>query len=494
MGAPPSLRAEVPPSESPPSSPSDAEPEILDRTQPAPITVVGDADAEIRPIPEPTGPVERGEAPSAASTLTESPRLELAPEAGRSTDEEPTIPDERPPLEEPAPPLGAPPLEPPSPVGGGIQPDGSTAEVELSPPPEPAPPEETPTFEPAALLPEETGPPVAGPAALSPGEAEAPEEAPRPLPNPIVNPEPVASEAVEVAIPPPGDVAPSEAAVPSSGVIEAPPSSTERAEADEDLETAPTPLTSPRPSEMAAPPEEPLASETHAEEIVPLPPPAEEGVVSPPEPNAGIERVGPSDVVPPLPRPEIEAKPEAVALPSRAEPPTPEPLAPAAIPSWSPAPVEPAPPPSGVELMIGDSLVTSLDGFLEATAAGHHGVCLVRESPERIRARVGSRPIEVFWLTNIGRGPAIRPSDLEGAWAFLHRKLLDDRVTAFFFEGVEYLVRLHGADAVLTGLVEFDRLARENDARIWLYLAPALMKPDDLERFRSTFGGHSLPS
>jgi hypothetical protein len=121
-------------------------------------------------------------------------------------------------------------------------------------------------------------------------------------------------------------------------------------------------------------------------------------------------------------------------------------------------------------------------------------VCVVRESPERIRARLGSRPTEVFWLTNIGRGPSVRPADLEGAWAFLTRKLLEEHVTAFFLEGIEYLVRLHGVDAVLTGLVQLDRLAREHDARIWVYLAPALLLPADLERFQSTFGSGAKSS
>jgi len=177
-----------------------------------------------------------------------------------------------------------------------------------------------------------------------------------------------------------------------------------------------------------------------------------------------------------------------VAVPTSVGPPWPPPT------PTEPAEPEPPAPSSGVELMVGDSLVTSLGGFLEAASAGHHGVCVVRETPERIRARVGSRPVEVFWLTNIGRGPALRPSDLEGAWSFLSRKLLEEQVTAFFLEGIEYLVRLHGADAVLNGLVQFDRLARENDARIWVYLAPSLMKTEDLERFRATFGGRPAPT
>jgi hypothetical protein len=179
----------------------------------------------------------------------------------------------------------------------------------------------------------------------------------------------------------------------------------------------------------------------------------------------------------------------------RAEPPVPR-LRPTLV-SPPEAPEEAEPPlpaaPSGVELAIGDSLVAALGGFLESTAAGHHGVCVVRESPERIRARVGSRPIEVYWLTNISRGPSLRPSDLAGVWSFLGRKLLEEHVTAFFLEGIEYLERLHGAEAVLTGLVQFDRLARENGARIWVCLAPSLMKPSDLERFRSTFGGDPPP-
>lgn len=157
--------------------------------------------------------------------------------------------------------------------------------------------------------------------------------------------------------------------------------------------------------------------------------------------------------------------------------------------------VEPPPAaPTGIELTVGDSLVGALGGFLEATAAGHPGICVVRESPERIRARIGSRPIDVLWLSNVGRGPSLRPSDLEGAFGFLSRKLIEDRVTAFFLEGIEYLVRLHGADPVLNHLVELDRLARENDARVWVFLNPGLLRPPDLERFRSTFGGASPPA
>jgi len=206
----------------------------------------------------------------------------------------------------------------------------------------------------------------------------------------------------------------------------------------------------------------------------------------------------PSPAPPPL-EPTLEVPPPPAPTPPGAEPAVPTtPVAPAApaaeapAPAVVPPPVEPEPPapPSGVELTVGGSLVASLGGFLDSTSAGHHGVCVVRESPERIRARVGSRPIEVYWLSNIGRGPSLRPADLEGIWTMLSRKLLEEHSTAFFLEGIEYLVRIHGADAVLTGLVQFDRLARENDARVWVYLTPALMKPADIERFQATFGGN----
>jgi len=196
--------------------------------------------------------------------------------------------------------------------------------------------------------------------------------------------------------------------------------------------------------------------------------------------------------VPPPPPPPVEPAIELASPPVIVTLSVPVP-APIALPAMVPTEVEPPALPSGVELTVGESLVVALSGFLDSTSAGHHGVCVVRESPERIRARVGSRPIEVYWLSNIGRGPSLRPSDLDGLWGFLQRKVVEEHATAFFLEGIEYLVRIHGADAVLTGLVQFDRLARENDARVWVCLTPALMRPADIDRFRATFGSGSAP-
>ncbi len=290
---------------------------------------------------------------------------------------------------------------------------------------------------------------------------------------------------------------PSEAAgvpetpLPDTGPAENPETTTDEATTVESAEPALLLESNPPAEEERLPTLEPPASEPSVEEPATEPTANEEPAPAPVEAEPELESAPVPETVPSPVSPDLLTKPVEVASPPPLE--LSPPIVPVSVPLPRSAPEpearEPAPPPSGVELAAGDSLVASLSGILEAAAAGHRGVCVVRETPERIRTRVGSRPIEVFWLTNIGRGPALRPSDLEGAWAFLNQKLVEERVTAFFIEGIEYLVRLHGADAVLNGLVQFDRLARENDARVWVYLAPGLMKTEDLERFRSTFGG-----
>lgn len=132
--------------------------------------------------------------------------------------------------------------------------------------------------------------------------------------------------------------------------------------------------------------------------------------------------------------------------------------------------------------------MTSLQPFLEATAAGLRGICLVRESPERIGAHVGRRPVEIYWLTNLGRGHTLKPNDLNGVGQFLEHALLEEHVSVFFLEGVEYLIRIHGAEAVLRRLEEFDRLAREHEARVWLHITSDLLAPADIALVEATFG------
>jgi hypothetical protein len=216
------------------------------------------------------------------------------------------------------------------------------------------------------------------------------------------------------------------------------------------------------------------------------PPPSSVEAPTPPSPVAsGIE----DDL---RPSPPAEARAPISAPAARAEPPSDTAevaLLPPSAESWEPAVPVAAPLPSGgIELVVAPSYVPTLERFLDATAAGHQGVCIVRDSPERVRAYIGSRPVEIRWLTNIGRGPTLKPSDLEGFSAFLAHAVSTGHVTAFFLEGIEYLVRLHGLEKVVDRMSTFDRLAREHSARVWVPMNPKLLSSTELERFVAVFG------
>ncbi len=152
-------------------------------------------------------------------------------------------------------------------------------------------------------------------------------------------------------------------------------------------------------------------------------------------------------------------------------------------------PFEPLPPPApsgGVTLIVASSYLPAFARFLDATAAGHRGICIVRESPDRLRAHVGPRPVEIYWLTNIGRGLTLRPNDLDAYSTFLEKAVELDRVTAFFLEGIEYLTRVHGTERVIERLAAFHVQAQAHDARVWVYLHPDL---DHARRPRAVHGG-----
>jgi len=520
------------------------------REEPAPLPEPAPEPHALEPLATEGPAVDTGAASSPPVSDEEGPVVPASPQPTESQEtkvaEEPLLPGSaelaEPPAEtppetvstpSPPPPEDTVPPEPSPPAPELVLPEEATAAPEPSrfpgtertapPEPEPVPEAQTATSAPAESLPEEQeSPPSPGPGsepepgstvspspdldrsipsneAIEPTEvvepvvpSDLPQESPAPEPSLDVNTVPEHPEALEptgdVPVPfPQPEVVPSESVqVPTESVDSVPPS-TEASAPPSEREEPPggvaeaSPVTeAPLPPAIEAEPPTPeVSAEAPSTEPAPSPSPTEALAT----PEIVPEALSPAP--PPGPTPAGEVPPRAPASPVA---PTVRP--PPVVPAFVPAPPEllPPVPPSGVELAVGDSIVSALNDFLESAAAGHHGVCVVRESPERIRARVGSRPIEVIWLTNIGRGPALRPSDLEGVFAFLCRKLLEERVTAFFLEGIEYLVRLHGADAVLTGLVEFDRLTRENDARVWVYLAPALMKPADIERFRGTFG------
>ena len=268
------------------------------------------------------------------------------------------------------------------------------------------------------------------------------------------------------------------------------------------------PETPPAPSEESGPPE--AVSET---EEAPSGVPSEVGPdrsPTEPAPSApGPPAEAPSDSEPRPPTgPEIsttEADSGAGSATSPGEPPGAQeppaadlsaPVPTEAVEEPEPAPpvefvAEPTPVPEirqgGIELIVGASVVTSLQPFLDATAAGLKGVCVVRESPERIRAQAGSRPVDIYWLTNMSRGRTLRPNDLPGFAAFLVRAMEEEHAQLFFIEGVEYLTHIHGVEAVVARLAEFDRLTREHEVRVWLHVTPGLLRPGDLDRIAAAF-------
>jgi hypothetical protein len=222
------------------------------------------------------------------------------------------------------------------------------------------------------------------------------------------------------------------------------------------------------------------------------PPPASLDVAAESAPAPPLEREPlatlTAEVVDPMSAPveQVPAEPAAAVSPAPV-------LEPEMIPvsDVPPAPPPPPPPTGGVDLVVGTSYFPSLERFLEATAAGHQGVCIVRDSPERVRAYVGSRPVEIRWLTNIGRGLTLKPSDLDGFSAFLSHAVTTGQVTAFFIEGTEYLVRLHGLDKVVERMLALHALAREHSARVWLPLNPKLLSQPELDRFVAAFGARA---
>ena len=175
---------------------------------------------------------------------------------------------------------------------------------------------------------------------------------------------------------------------------------------------------------------------------------------------------------------------EAEVTPEVLEPATDDAIAPAVEPVVAPPP----PRPSGIELEVGSSPFTSIRPFLDATAAGHRGLCLVRDSPERVAAQVRPRPVDVYWLTNLGRGKTVRPSDLPGIFGLLDRAISEEHVTALFVEGIEYLVRIHGIEEIVGRLRALHGRAREHDARVWVHLTPDLLQPTDLRQLVGEFG------
>lgn len=427
------------------------------------------------PVPEPVlpeAPQPEGEnvveapAPEPPEiTATQPPETEFT-EPGGSREFEPTATGPSESVEH----LPVPSSEPPA---ASLEP---SADHEVPPVPEPAPPTEPSV--PLEAEPSVSGPPIVP--EILPTELAPNEPTPVPAPEPDVGgprPEP-AEPTVEPA---PGSQEES-GTPPTAGVI--PPDATAApAPEPSPLEPADVPETAVEPAVPDLVPETEIPSPSTPEPSPLEPATVPETVVEPVVPEVVLGTEVPLPSAPELPP---EAATEEAASPSREVAPPFEP------------PVPPVPPPiprvpSGIELELGASLFTSLQPFLDATAAGHRGICLVRDSPERIQAQLGPRPVDIYWLTNLGRGRTVKPSDLAGIFDLLRRSIREEHITAVFIEGVEYLVRLHGLDDVVGKLNELNDEAKTVDARVWVHLTPALLRGPDVERLVAEFGPRSPP-
>ncbi len=146
---------------------------------------------------------------------------------------------------------------------------------------------------------------------------------------------------------------------------------------------------------------------------------------------------------------------------------------------------EPAPP--GITVVTDEALADAIAPFLEATAAGHRGIVLTREAPERLRALVGPRPVVIYWLSDLVQRGAIPPNDLSAVSTALRSGLETRGVSVVFLEGVERLARIHGTSRLLDVLRALDDQALRTGARIWLHLTPSRLSPEELERIAATF-------
>jgi hypothetical protein len=125
--------------------------------------------------------------------------------------------------------------------------------------------------------------------------------------------------------------------------------------------------------------------------------------------------------------------------------------------------------------------------FLESTAAGHRGLCLSREFPDRLRALLGPREVRIVWLSSSGRPGSVRAADLVAIREAIRTGVETDDVRAVYLDGVEYLARANPVDAVVRMLREVESFTRAANARVWVSVHPMLAHPADIERLLSEF-------
>ncbi|HTT25343.1 MAG TPA: DUF835 domain-containing protein, partial [Thermoplasmata archaeon] len=303
--------------------------------------------------------------------------------------------------------------------------------------------------------------------------------APRPRVE-IAAPAPVADRPPEPGGSPPTSIDPEPPAAKSGAPVAAPPRPAEA--------SAPSPSPPPRPAPAALAPEaEPTIAPPPGPAVGTIPdvppppaPPAEPVAelppsVAPSDSPASVETSEGAPAETPLVTEELGATPTA---------PVPEAVLPAAAP---PAPDE------GIQLLASDSRTGLWERFLEATAAGHKGLCVSRESPDRLKIYLGDRDVQFAWISPVARPGALRPSDLVGISLRIRTALEDQGVTAVYLEGLEYLVSLHSAERTLPTLQELDALARARHARLWIPVNPTLLPGPELERLAAGLAAGPSP-
>ena len=149
-----------------------------------------------------------------------------------------------------------------------------------------------------------------------------------------------------------------------------------------------------------------------------------------------------------------------------------------------PPPV-PAPPEGGVELVI-DASDQTWQRFLEATSAGHHGLCISREFPDRVRSRVGHRAVDIVWLSNAGRENSLRPTDLNGLKDAVVRSVGERSTTVVLLSGLEYLLLLHPTEAMAGILRELDSFAHDRGVQVWVPVESGLTDSGKLAALESS--------
>ncbi|MCI4331056.1 MAG: class I tRNA ligase family protein [Thermoplasmata archaeon] len=238
---------------------------------------------------------------------------------------------------------------------------------------------------------------------------------------------------------------------------------------------------------------QPVQAPVEATASVPLTVPAEPpppAVALPPSPPATPAAPNPWSDSPPPPPPPTSTPVQSYFVPST---PPPRPVEFPVEEPWSPPTpaVFPLPPDAeprfGVEVWPGPGSDPAWRMFLDVTAGGVRGLCFTREFPDRVRGALGTRVVDVAWLSNTGRDGSVRPGDLDAVQARIAQAVSERRVRAVFLGGMEYLLSLHGREKVASFLQAVAGVATGAKARVWVPVNPALVVPGAAEELASQF-------